>query len=319
MPGHNPMPICDLHCDTALRLAEGCRLEDNQGHLSLPKMTAGWVGLQVFACWVSPKYRHQQAWLRTQELIAAINREIARHPRELMLVMDRDSWRECRRKGRIGILMAVEGGHALGDGVGRLEQLYDQGVRMLTLTWNNSNCFASSAHRAEKSGHDSGLTPLGRKLIDRCDQLGIRLDLSHSSELTFWQVLESARNPPLLSHSCVKFLNRHFRNASDRQIRALAQGGGLLGINFCPAFLGLQRPRVSLESVADQFEYVKELVGTDVLAIGSDYDGIRETPPGLEGPDKLPALLEALAGRGFSPKQIVDISCRNVLRYLGWQ
>jgi membrane dipeptidase len=83
--------------------------------------------------------------------------------------------------------------------------------------------------------------------------------------------------------------------------------------------LGLQRPRVSLESVADQFEYVKELVGTDVLAIGSDYDGIRETPPGLEGPDKLPALLEALAGRGFSPKQIVDISCRNVLRYLGWQ
>lgn len=319
MPGHRPMLICDLHCDTALRLADGYRIEDSRGHLSLPKMRAGGVGLQVFACWVSPKYRHQQAWIRTLELIAAINREIAQHPTELMLVVGRDSWRECRRKGRIGIILAVEGGHVLGNDVARLDQLYDQGVRMLTLTWNNSNHFADSAFQAGKSGRDGGLTALGRKLIARCDQLGIRLDLSHASERTFWQVLESIRRPPLLTHSCVKFLGGHFRNASDRQIRALAQRGGLLGINFCPAFLGQQKHKVSVASVADQFEYVKELVGAEVLAIGSDYDGIRETPQGLEGPDKLPGLLEALLCRGFSRKQLDDISCRNVLRYLGWQ
>jgi membrane dipeptidase len=132
-------------------------------------------------------------------------------------------------------------------------------------------------------------------------------------------VLKTIKSPPLLSHSCVKYLNGHFRNATDKQIKALSQKKGLIGINFCPAFLGNKQIPKSIESVADQFEYIKELAGTDMLAIGSDFDGIRETPEGLDGPDKLPDLVQMLRSRGFSQKELDDISLNNALRYFGWQ
>lgn len=309
--------ICDLHCDTALNLADGRGAGEN--HVTLEKLKKGGVSLQVFACWVSPKYRHHKAWIRAQQMINAVKKEIAAHPDILMLVTDRKSWQECRSRNLIGILLAVEGGHALNGNISLLESLYLQGVRILTLTWNNSNHFACSAHSATRTGLDKGLTALGRKLITQADMLGLRIDLSHSSEKTFWDVLELSRRPPLLSHSCVKFLNRHFRNATDRQIRALSERSGLMGINFCPAFLGQQRQPISVESVADQFEYVKELAGTDLLAIGSDFDGIRETPQNLGGPDKLPVLLEVLRARGFRDRELEDIGSNNVLRYLEWQ
>jgi membrane dipeptidase len=314
-------PVCDLHCDTAINLADGKGIggQKAKSQVTLEKLRAGGVGLQVYACWVSPKYRHRQAWDRARRLIAAVKKEISDHPSELMLVSDKNNWQECRKNNRIGVLLAVEGGHVLDGDVSLLDSLYAQGVRILTLTWNNSNLFASSAYSVHKTGIDKGLAPLGKKLIARADKLGMHIDLSHSSEKTFWDVLKISRLPPLLSHSCVKFLNGHFRNASDQQIKAMANKKGLMGINFCPAFLGSKHRPVSIESVADQFEYIKELAGTDILAIGSDFDGIRETPKGLDGPDKLPGLLGMLKERGFSKKELDDISLNNAIRYFGWQ
>jgi len=313
--------ICDLHCDTAINLADGKAIggQKAKSHITLEKLKAGGVGLQVYACWVSPKYRHRKAWDRARQLIAAVKKEISDHPAELMLVSDKRSWQECRKGNKIGILLAVEGGHVLDGDISRLDSLYGQGVRILTLTWNNSNSFATSAYSVHKTGIDKGLTPLGRKLIARADKLGMHIDLSHSSEKTFWDVLETSRQSPLLSHSCVKFLNGHFRNASDRQIKAVSDKKGLIGINFCPAFLGSKHKPVSIESVADQFEYIKELAGTDILAIGSDFDGIRETPEGLDGPDKLPDLMDMLKSMGFSKKELDDIILNNAIRYFGWQ
>lgn len=313
--------ICDLHCDTAINLIDG---RGNGGgskksQVTLEKLKKGNVVLQVFACWVSPKYRHRKAWDRAQKMIEAVKKEISDHPNDLMLVTDKKSWQDCRKKNKIGILLAVEGGHVLDGDISLLDSLYVQGVRILTLTWNNSNQFAASAYSVHKTGLDKGLTPLGKKLIARADKIGMAIDLSHSSKKTFWNVLEISRRSPLLSHSCVKFLNGHFRNASDKQIKAMADKKGLLGINFCPAFLGDKHKPRSVESVADQFEYIKELAGTDVLAIGSDFDGIRETPENLDGPDKLPGLLKILKSRGFSQRELEDISLNNTLRFLGWQ
>ncbi|MDQ7798478.1 MAG: dipeptidase [Candidatus Edwardsbacteria bacterium] len=313
--------ICDLHCDTAINLADGKGIGGPRAksQVTLEKLKAGGVGLQVYACWVSPKYRHRLAWDRARQLIAAVKKEISEHRNEMMLVTGKQSWQECRKSKRIGVLLAVEGGHVLDGDISRLDSLYDQGVRILTLTWNNSNIFACSAYSLHKTGVDKGLTPTGRQLIARADKLGMHIDLSHSSEKTFWDVLKTSKHPPLLSHSCANFLNGHFRNASDRQIKAVSDRKGLMGINFCPAFLGDEHKPKSVESVADQFEYVKELAGTDILAIGSDFDGIRETPEGLDGPDKLPGLLGALKERGFSKKEIEDIGLYNTLRYFGWQ
>jgi membrane dipeptidase len=313
--------IADLHCDTAINLADGHGIGSRSkgSHVTPTKLRQGNVRLQVYACWISPKYRHRKAWDRTIKLIAAVKKEIKDHPDELMLVTNKSTWLECRRSNKTCVVLAVEGGHALDGDIKLLDSLYDQGVRILTLTWNNNNAFASSAYSVHKTGIDRGLTPLGKKLIARADQIGMHIDLSHSSEKTFWDVLEISKLPPFLSHSCVKYLNEHFRNADDWQIRALAQRKGLMGINFCPAFLGKKHKTVSVESVADQFEYVKELAGSEILAIGSDFDGIRETPEGLDGPDKFPSLLKSLKDKGFSRSELEDIGLNNVLRFMKWQ
>lgn len=310
--------IADLHCDTAINLADGRGLS-KRIHVTPTKLNAGNVSLQVYACWISPKYRHQKAWQRTMQLVGAVKKEILSNSQRMMLVTDKKTWQECRKAKKTGVVLAVEGGHALDGDIGRLDSLYDHGVRILTLTWNNSNHFATSAYSSHKTGIDRGLTPLGRKLIARADKIGLHIDLSHSSERTFWDVLETSKMPPLLSHSCVKHLNGHFRNATDKQIRAIAQKKGLMGINFCPAFLGNKHKPASIESVADQFEYIKELTGTEILAIGSDFDGIRETPEGLEGPDRLPYLMDKLAERGFSTAELEKAGIGNAIRFFGWQ
>lgn len=308
----------DLHCDTALRLLKGHRLDQGRGHVSIERLRAGGVGLQVFACWISPAYRGRRALGHAWELVDAVKDEAARHPSDLQLVTDRASWRRCRQARRIGVMLGIEGGHGLGLGLKSLEPLAAAGVRMLTVTWNNSNAFACSAWRAQKSGRDTGLSPLGRELVAEAGRLSVTLDLSHASERTFWDVLGLSKRPAVVSHSCVGFLQPHFRNLGDGQIRALAEAGWVLGINFYPGFLGDREGRCDLGRVADHFAYVRELAGAGCLALGSDFDGISRVPDGLDGPHKFPALLNELKARGFTARELRDVAGGNFLRLLGW-
>lgn len=310
--------VADLHCDTAIRLLKGHRLDRNRGHVTLGRLRAGGVGLQVFACWISPAYRRRRAVEHARQLIRAVADEVSRLPSDLQLVDDRESWNQCRRAGKIGVMLGIEGGHGLGDDLRQLEAFRKLGLRMLTVTWNNSNAFACSAWRAQKSGGDSGLSPLGRELVAEAERLGVLLDLSHASEKTFWDVLKLSKKPAVVSHSCVGFLQPHFRNLSDDQLRALASAGWVLGINFYPGFLGSVGGRCDLARVADHFVDVAELAGPGCLAMGSDFDGVGKLPEGLEGPHRFPDLLWELKNRGFTPAELRGMAGENFLRLLGW-
>jgi len=308
----------DLHCDTALRLLKGKRLDGDDGHVSLKRLRAGHIRLQVFACWVSPKYRRTGAVAQAEKLIAAVIEETERLSADLQLVVDADSWASSQKQGKIGILLGIEGAHALGDRLENLERFRRLGIRLLTLTWNNSNIFACSAWSAEKTGRDTGLTSQGRELLAEAGRSGVIIDLSHASRKTFWDVLQHSRRPVIASHSCVSFYRKHFRNLDDEQIKALAACGGLLGINFYPGFLGERSGRPALAEVVEQFVYVKELAGSRVLALGSDFDGISKLPPGLEGPHKIPQLLQELRNHDFQDDEIEQVALGNLLRLLGW-
>jgi len=311
----------DLHCDAPMKIVKGKTLTDSTSQVTIAKLKKGRIGLQVFACWVPPSYRRQKAIDYTLDMIARSKSEIAKFPNDLMIVTDKASWRKCLKEEKIGVLLGIEGGHALGEEAENLRVFYDLGVRILTLTWNNSNKFATSGFSASKTKKDPGLTAEGLKLVKLADSLGVMIDLSHSSEKTFWDVLKIAKRPPLASHSCARALNKkfQFRNLSDKQIKSLAQAGGLVGINFYPGFLGEKRKPADIHSVADQFDYVKNLAGVECLALGSDFDGITEVPKGLEGPDKIPDLLKILEDRGYNRPQMEKLAINNFLRYLGWQ
>ncbi|MDO9391425.1 MAG: dipeptidase [bacterium] len=310
----------DLHCDAPMKIVMGKTLTDRTSHVTIKRLQQGRVGLQVFACWVPPSYRRQKAIDYTLDMIVRTKKEISKHPNDLMIVTDKASWKKCLKEKKTGIILGIEGGHALGEEAGNLKMFHALGVRILTLTWNNSNKFAVSGMSAGKTKKDPGLTAEGLKLVKLADSLGVMLDLSHSSEKTFWDVLKVAKKPPFASHSCARALNKkfQFRNLSDEQIKALARAGGLIGVNFYPGFLGEKRKPADINSVADQFDHMKKLAGVECLALGSDFDGINEVPKGLEGPDKIPDLLKVFEKRGFSNEEIRKIALDNFIRYMGW-
>ncbi len=321
MPKTDPSRLAaDLHCDAPMKIVKGKTLTDKTSHVTISKLKKGRIGLQVFACWVPPTYRRQKAIDYTLKMISMTKSQISSHSSQLMLVTDRASWQKCIKEKKTGVLLGIEGGHALGEKAENLKMFHSLGVRILTLTWNNSNKFATSGFSAGKTKKDPGLTAEGLKLVKLADSLGVMIDLSHSSEKTFWDVLKVAKKPPFASHSCARALNKkfQFRNLSDEQIKALARAGGLIGVNFYPGFLGEKRKPADIISVADQFDHMKKLAGVECLALGSDFDGITEVPKGLEGPDKIPDLLKVLEKRGFSNEEIRKIALDNFIRYMDW-
>jgi membrane dipeptidase len=230
--------VFDAHCDTALRLTGdkavdlGKRLGD--GHVDLPRMAEGGVGAQVFACWVDPDLGMERWMPDTLEMISALHGQAGRHPDRLTVALSGAGIDEARGSGRVAAVIGVEGGHVLGGSVERLEELYGAGVRCLTLTWMNTNELADSCDGERRW---EGLSRAGREVVAAMNGLGIVVDLSHASDGTFFDVLETTAAPALVSHSSSRAICDIPRNISDEMLRALAGNGGVACVNFFPAFL----------------------------------------------------------------------------------
>ncbi len=229
--------VFDAHCDTAQRLAGdppvdlGKRLPD--GHIDLPRMEEGGVGAQVFACWVDPDISSERWMPGTLGMIAAVRRQAELHRGRLSLALSGEDIASIRSSGRAAALIGVEGGHVLG-GEADLEILHDAGVRCITLTWMNTNGLADSCDGERRWG---GLSPEGKRTVAGMNRLGIAIDLSHSSDDTFYDTLEASSAPVLVSHSSARAICDIRRNISDDMLRALGEQGGVACVNFFPAFL----------------------------------------------------------------------------------
>lgn len=230
--------VFDAHCDTALRLTGdkpvdlGTRLAD--GHVDLPRMKEGGVGAQVFACWVDPDLSVERWMPDTLEMISAVRRQAEKHSDRIAVALSGPEIAEAGESGRIAAVIGVEGGHVLGGSVARLEELHGAGVRCLTLTWMNTNELADSSDGEKRW---EGLSPAGRETVAAMNRLGMVIDLSHSSDETFFDVLKSSSAPVLVSHSSARAICDIPRNISDEMLRALAEKEGVACVNFFPAFL----------------------------------------------------------------------------------
>ena len=181
---------------------------------------------------------------------------------------------------------------------------------MITLTWNYRNYIADGLDEIEANG---GVTKFGKKFIEEMDDLGIVIDLAHLVPASFWDVIEYSNNPVVSSHSNVKNLCNHKRNLDDEQIKAIAQTGGLIGINFCPEFIK-NNDEVKIDDLIEHINYIKNLVGIEYIGLGTDYDGITETPKKLENISKLPNLIKELKKDNFTSNEIEKIINKNWLR-----
>jgi membrane dipeptidase len=238
--------------------------------------------------------------------------EAAANPDDLQLALSPDEALSIVDHGKIAGVLCVEGGHTIENSIEKLYNLYELGMRYLTITWNNSTEWAVAS--ADPLSATVGLSDFGRQVIRKLDSLGVVIDISHTGIKTIEDILEVTTNPIIASHSGVRALRNHHRNLYDEQIIAIANSGGVIGVVFYPSFLSSISQSVTINTVVQHIDYIVSLVGIDHVAIGSDFDGIESTPTGLEDVSKFPALTQRLLQVGYTHEDVYKILGENFLR-----
>ncbi len=308
---HGSSFVVDLHCDTIGKIIDGIDIRKNnkETQIDLPKLLKGGVNLQVFAAWINPKYAPHHCARRALVLIDHIIRLTHIH-KEFILIKRADELKKLR-KGKIGILLAIEGGDAIEGSLELLRNFQRLGVRIMTLTWNKSNRIGDAALDATKP--HNGLSEIGKAVVREMEELHMLIDISHSSVKTFWDVYENTEGPFIASHTATSAIRKHRRNLNDEQIRAIGERGGIMGIFFLPGYVSRAKP-VRIKHVIEHINHIRDLAGIDSLALGSDFDGMSKRTKGLEHTGKLPALTRALLKEGYSEKDVKKILGGNFVR-----
>jgi membrane dipeptidase len=276
-------------------------------------MKEGGVNGQVFAVWVSPT-ELKPGEFRDFALKGAdtFDEICARCTDTVVPVRTPAEFRQAIATGRIAAILGVEGGHALEGRLENLDRFYERGVRVLTVTWSNSNELGDSS--SDENKPHNGLSSLGRKAVRRMNELGMIIDVSHSADKTVFDILDTSLSPVIASHSGIRARRDFNRNLTDEQIRAIAAHGGVIGVVSLPFFLREPEDKASIEDVLNCIDHICQLVGPDHAGLGSDFDGFGGTLPGLEDVTKMGSIGAGLRRRGFAEGDIAKIAGLNFLR-----
>jgi membrane dipeptidase len=315
------------------------------GHTDLARLAEGGVGAQFWSIYV-PGDLEGGRFARVQlEQFDIARRMVARYPDRLMLALTADDIDRAAKERKVASLLGMEGGHVLENSLGALRAYYDLGARYLTLTHNVTLDWADAGSDEHRHG---GLTAFGKEVVREMNRLGMLVDLSHVSPGVMSDVLDVAEAPVIFSHSSARALVDVPRNVPDSILRRLPKNGGVVMVTFVPSFVSAEaaewdraagefrktlpadtaarraawqewraahpRPRATLAQVADHIEHVRKVAGIDHVAIGSDFDGIEDTPVGLEDVSKFPDLLAELVRRGWSDADLKKLARLNAVR-----
>lgn len=327
------MQVVDFHCDTLSELRHAVKrgtpkaFLENDLHIDLNKLKKGGYMLQCFAAFINLGEQECGPLVSALEQIDIFYQLMAEYLQEIGQVKCWDDLEKNRAAGRISAMLTIEdGGCCLGN-LSVLRMLYELGVRIMTLTWNYENELAwpnvtpgdSSVVYPCGVNDTHGLKETGFAFLKEMEKLGIIVDVSHLSDAGFWDVARHTTRPFIASHSNARAKCGHVRNLTDAMLRTISERGGLTGINYCAAFLDeKERPELCRSTVAlmaDHIEYIRQVGGLEMIALGSDFDGIENN---LEMKDcsYLPMLEAELHRRHYSDDAIEKIFCGNALRLL---
>lgn len=250
---HKNAIVVDTHNDVlSAATMTGLNIEKNlkgKAHSDIRRLFEGGIDVQVFSVFCDEKFGKDTAFKLANVQIDSLHAIINRNNSRLTLVTSPQELEAAVSAEKLGCMIGVEGGHMIEDNLENLETLYKKGARYLTLTWNNSTSWASSAKdESNKEAQKIGLSAFGTEVVKKMNDLGMMIDLSHVGEKTFWDVMKLTNKPVLLSHSSVYAICPVFRNLKDDQIKAVAKNGGVIQINFYPGFLdaGFSKKRQQL-------------------------------------------------------------------------
>ena len=334
------MKIADMHCDTISEIWESRKqsvsqnggspqqLSRNDLHIDIRKMKKAGYLLQNFALYVDLK-KGLDPFEYVMELIDVFREEMGKNKNDIGVIKTYDEILANERQGKMSALMTIEEGGCCKGEIGNLERLYQLGARMMTLTWNypnelaSPNLFIKSAEKGSTLKNDEGfnlfdsskgLTEKGFFFIQRMEELGMIIDVSHLSDAGFWDIVQHTKKPFVASHSNARALCGHCRNLTDDMIRAVAGRGGVIGLNFYGCFLNETNDSHSrVARMAAHARHMLNVGGSGCLGLGSDFDGISGELE-IQDCSQMQKLVEGLERAHFTGTEIENILWRNVMR-----
>lgn len=251
------MFLLDSHCDSPSYLLR-CRnlsVDNTHGQVDIPKMKRGGVDASFFALYIPGSLDSEQAFAYAGKLLNATRNFVECNADSVAFATNMEQAYRNKEKGLISIFLGLENGSPIGNDFKRLEWFYDQGVRYITLCHNSDNQICDSA--AENKSH-GGLSSFGKELVHAMNDMGMLIDCAHISDSSFRDVIKYSSKPVVSTHSCCRALSNHRRNMTDDMIRALADNGGVMQVNFYPVFLEASFAQVMNNSEAAKLDYLED-------------------------------------------------------------
>jgi len=322
-------------------------------HTDIPRLRAGGMGGQFWSVYVPATMRGAEGIRMTLEQIDMTRRIVARYPDTFELAFTADDIERIHRDGKIASLMGMEGGHSMGNSLAALRMLYEAGARYMTLTHSKHTDWADSCSQRPRV---NGLTAFGREVVREMNRMGMMVDLSHVAPVTMHAALDVSKAPVIFSHSSARGVTDNVRNVPDDVLERVKENNGIVMVTFLSGYISnsfseyfdrfkvareqlreeftLQPAKIeagmeawreknpppenaTLSDVADHIDHIREVIGSEYVGLGGDYDGTTTLPEELKDVSTYPVLLAELMRRGYSEDEVKDIAGRNLLRVMG--
>lgn len=300
----------------------------------VPKMRRGGIDARITITYVDDAFLPEMALRRALDQVSVLHSEVDESP-SVCMCTTREDIRNAKENGKIGLILGMEGAEPLVNDINLLQVFYMLGLRHLGLTHSRRNYVGDGSFLSpKKAGKPGGLTDFGIEVVQKANDLGIVIDVSHINDPGFWDVIENTKSPIIASHSNCRELFNHPRNLTDDQIKAIAEKGGVIGITPVPWFVTAPSKNADVDHVLKHLDHVVDLVGVKNVGFGFDfyeylYEFLSEqeklrvgsyfdfSPSNIYRDEDVPNLIKGLAERGYTDEENKLILGENFLRVFG--
>lgn len=323
------MKYIDLHADTILPIlqqGEDSSLYENQHtHIDIKRLKEGNALAQCFAVWLpDPNFdlidvdsrltpTNRQEDLEYIDLaVKRLHREISKYSEHIAWAKTAGEIKANEAAGKVSAILTLEDGRAADNSLENIDRFHKQGFRMIGILWNEENCYGFP-NSTDPKINQKGLKKFGIEAIQYMDELGIITDVSHLNDGGISDVLKYSKKPVVATHSNARSIANHPRNLIDEHIKGIAESGGVIGLCISPRFLRGESNDSTIDDMIRHLDYILNVGGEDVLAIGTDFDG---TSGNFEigSPAEMPKLFERLEAHGWPIDRIEKLAYANTLR-----
>lgn len=306
--------IIDGHCDTLSKaLDENTNLYNKKYCFNIGDLLDKVPYIQMMAVFIAPEYLNSKSsgFERAVRILDKFEKE--KNNEKIVQILEKKDLDKVLNEKKIGVVLTIENGSAISGKIENVDKLYERGIRVMSVTWNEDNDLGCGA----LTKNDRGLTELGKKYIKKLDERKILIDVSHSSERTFWDITKCTNNTIVATHSCVYSICKHPRNLKDEQIIEIANRGGIIGICFASQFLN-ELGSSNSKDIVKHIKYIKDLVGIEYIGLGSDFDGVdlNKMPLDIRGVKDIDKIITEMKKEGFSEAEVNKVLGENWLRVL---